>query len=126
MDVLERVTHFALLESFVVHLRNLLQFIYPRDPQSGEVILNDFFDDDLQWKRERVKETETLRSARTRAHKEVSHLTIYRLNDDDPAKPWEFLKLARLLKAVFRTFVDNASPAKLDPKIELRIRRIAI
>ena len=58
MDVLERVTHFALLESFEMHLRNLLQFIYPRDPQSGEVISNDFFDDDLQWKRETIKETE--------------------------------------------------------------------
>ena len=123
--VTTRISHHALLESFIVHLRNVLLFLYPYDSQTGDIISDDFFVDPIQeWKRKRPKEEVALRVARDRASKEVSHLTIHRRDDADPAKPWQFLELAKLVKAVFDEFVENASSKKLDSKVTALVKSI--
>jgi hypothetical protein len=62
--------HDALLESFLVHLRSLIDFFY-RGGQDDDVVAKDFFDKPGEWS---ANESTLLTSAHTRANKELSHL----------------------------------------------------
>jgi hypothetical protein len=91
----------ALLESFVIHLRNLLDFFYPPpSSKSDDVVAYDFFHSPSEWDRIRPGMSATLSGARTRANKEIAHLTYARLVVSPESKPWAFLDLAQELNAV--------------------------
>jgi hypothetical protein len=53
----------ALLTSFTIHSRNLLDFLYPpHSSRSGDMIAVDYFDDPLDWEKVRPQITTTLGS----------------------------------------------------------------
>jgi len=109
----DRYLHDAALESFVLHLRNLIDFFYPRKSvQSSDVIATDFLDDPATWDPP-ASISATLNAARDRADKELSHLTAQRRDTGDPTKPWETDALFGEIKAVADKFVAKASPKKL-------------
>jgi len=76
----------AWLESFVIHLRNVIEFLYPQRLKENSVIAEDFFPDPLDWKKTRPKMTSAIKNARQRAHTELSHLTTTRLT----VKNWQW------------------------------------
>jgi hypothetical protein len=94
----------ALLESFCIHSRNLMEFLYPTTPKNDAVIAEDFFDDKTEWLRKRPPQSESLKDAHIRAHKEVAHLTYARLLVTSERKPWAFLNIAKEISEVFRVF----------------------
>jgi hypothetical protein len=117
-DKLAIVHRNALLESFVVHLRNLLLFLYPHDPGKEDVVSNDYFLDTVNdWKRARPKETRALVEARNRAHREVAHLTSFRRERGTP-QGWPVAELMGALKPILKIFVDNASDKRLDRSLK--------
>jgi hypothetical protein len=87
----------AALESFVLHLRNLVDFLYPTNIKPTDVLADDFFPQRL-----RPNEFPTipplLAAARGRAHKQLSHLTTDRLPEGHSQKGW---KRGELLLAIF-------------------------
>jgi len=105
--------HDALLESFVVHLRNLIDFFY-RDGQGNDVVAKDFFDKPSKWS---PRESKLLKNAHTRANKELSHLTAVRKNEGDPEKPWDLAALYGEIDAVAMDFADRASKIKVHEKV---------
>jgi len=50
----------ALLESFTIHARNLLDFLYAGKPQKDDVIAKDFLEDPSEWHNARPPKSETL------------------------------------------------------------------
>jgi hypothetical protein len=109
----------TLVEAFVTHLRNLLLFLYPQGPGADDVISDDFFADAVKdWRTNRRKITPALTDARTRAHKEISHLTVLRRDGRGKSKDWPILQLMQEIKPVLQAFVDHASAAKLDPSVK--------
>jgi hypothetical protein len=107
----------ALIESFAIHLRNLIDFFYPTQVQADDVIAAEFFDDPKQW--EKLSSVSlTLFSARVRAHKEVSHLTRKRIAGAPPEKGWGIGHLIDEIKRVLTQFVVFASPDKIDPALK--------
>ncbi len=71
----------ALLESFVIHFRALLDFFYPpANVKNDDVLAGDYFDDSEAWEKIRPQLSEALSRAKTRAHKEIAHLTYARLD----------------------------------------------
>jgi hypothetical protein len=41
----------ALIESFAIHLRNLIDFFYPAQIQADDVFAAEFFDDPHEWEK---------------------------------------------------------------------------
>jgi hypothetical protein len=101
------------IESFVIHLRNLIDFfcIQAGKEQPDDVIASDFCPG---WNEPL---SSTLKDARERANKELSHLTLQRKPGLDPSKQWDLDGLYKEVISIARRFVSQASTAKLSPEI---------
>ncbi|MBZ5511693.1 MAG: hypothetical protein LAN70_11060 [Acidobacteriia bacterium] len=122
----ERVVRFALLESFSLHLRNLIDLFYPnpkKKPHSTDVLADDFFQ-----ARKRPSTfpaiSQSLTRARERASKEVAHLTKERIAGTPPEKEWRFLELTGEMCNILDEFVRAASPEKLHSIVGQQVRQV--
>lgn len=96
----------ALLESFVIHLRALSDFLYAKEARPDDVLAGDFFAPE-GWSKLRPVESELLKKARLRAHKEIVHLTYARLNVTPETKPWMFIEIANAMHSVLEVFLQH-------------------
>ncbi len=109
----QRVIVNALLESFTIHTRSLLDFLYsPSRPKGDDVVAEDFFDDPKVWYRQRPAKSDLLKGVHKRVAKEVAHLTYARIGITPEAKQWQFNAIAVELVQVFQKFA-NLLPADL-------------
>jgi hypothetical protein len=103
--------HDAAIECFVLHLRNLIDFFYPRESvRPDDVVATDFMDDPKNWS---GRASTTLEAARGRSDKELSHLTDKRKDEGDATKPWEVGALFAEIRDVATDFAGKASQKKL-------------
>lgn len=115
---MEGYMHDALLESWVVHLRNLINFLC-RPPDKDDVIAEDFFDDPAAWSR---NESDKLKTGRERANKELSHVTEQRKYTGEKDKGWDVDGLFREIWDIAREFASRASGAKLHSDVRQLLR----
>jgi len=101
----------VLIESFVIHLRNLIDFFYTPRVKEDDVIAADFCPG---WNE---TPSNTLKDAKERANKELSHITLGRKSGLDPSKPWDVGALYQEVHDVATAFAGKASPAKLSPEV---------
>lgn len=113
----------ALLESFVIHVRAVMDFLYADKPQVDDVIAEDFFDTPEHWTKMRPTLSELLSQAKRRAGKEVAHLTYARLDVTPETKPWPFIQIADEISAVINTFLENVPKNKLGSRWKPLIER---
>lgn len=101
----------ARLESFLVHLRSLIDFFYkePRDDDMGAV---QFLPDSKDWTPP-DSERKALREARSRTNKELAHLTHDRVGKTLSEKEWDFPDLHARIWRVMERFLDDADDEKL-------------
>jgi hypothetical protein len=97
----------ALLESFVIHLRALIDFLYSDKPRDDDVIAEDYFPNEDKWKKIRPEQSETLRLAKRRAGKEIAHLTYTRIEVTSETKPWAFVDISNEICSLFNIFLKN-------------------
>lgn len=110
----------ALIESFVVHLRNLIDFLY-LPAQGTDVVAEDFFPAGT-WVAIRPPKTQMLIDAKSHANKEISHLTTARISGTSPEKAWDFVGLALELRLLLILFSQKADKARLAAVEERTIR----
>jgi hypothetical protein len=103
----------VLLESYVVHLRTLIEFFYFK-PKDGYVRAADFFASAGEW---RPTKTTRLSAALARSSGEANHLTWDRKNDTPPDKEWDVTGLRDDIDAVARDFATKALSGRLHPEI---------
>ena len=113
----------ALLESFVIHVRAVMDFLYAEKPQADDVIAEDFYDTPDQWPKIRPALSELLSHAKRRAGKEVAHLTYARLDVTPEIKPWRFVQIANEILTVINTFLENVPKSKLGSQWKTLIER---
>jgi hypothetical protein len=111
----------ALIESFVVHLRNVTNFLYLDKPKATDVVAADSFDPGV-WTSLRPAISATLKNARVRANKEVAHLTTDRISGSPPRKAWDFGGLGTEMRSLTRLFVKNALASRLASEVAAVIR----
>ena len=97
----------ALLESFVIHVRGLIDFFYIEEPKTDDVIAADFFTEATAWKKIRPPLSDSLSTSRKRAHKEIAHLTYARLEVTPETKGWKFVEIANEIRSVMDLFIRN-------------------
>jgi hypothetical protein len=83
----ESVINNALLESFGIHVRGLIWFFDADSPRKDDVIAEDFLPLSDTWQVARPKKTAVLEEAKSRADKEIAHLTYARLKVSQEQKP---------------------------------------
>jgi hypothetical protein len=107
---MEGSMHSALLESWVVHLRNLICFFCRPERNKDNVLAQDFFDSPCEWLE---AESPTLKAARERANKELSHITESRKYVGGKDKAWQVARLFGEIEQIAKKFVAEASKKKL-------------
>ena len=98
------VIHNALLESFLIHARILIEFLYKNKPYKDTVRASQYFTSDSPWKSIRPQKTELLKKTEKDAHKQLAHLTYTRLQGK---REWPYIKIANDIKAVLQVFYEN-------------------
>lgn len=95
----------ALLESFTLHVRTLLDFFYGERRKRDDALASDFFDGDI-WERSRPPIEGPLSEVNRRVGKEIAHLTYSRANVTAEAKGWPIIPMYLALASVFGLFVQ--------------------
>jgi hypothetical protein len=100
--------HNALIESFAIHARNLIDFFWLDSDKSDDVLAADFFTESDRRTTTRPQISPLLTQTRKRANKLVAHLTYTRIEIDPRDKQWPFIDIATELDGVFKFFVSKA------------------
>jgi len=114
-----------LVESYALHLRSLIDFLYWK-PKQDDVNAIQFVKSEGKWLAERgAKPPKVLSEARTRADKQIVHLTKKRFADGAPEKNWKpGIEIAVLVDGL-RLFLAHADPDRLHPVVAEAVARLA-
>jgi len=98
----------VLIQSCVIHLRNLIDFFYV-DGSGDDVTAVDFAPG---WLAVRPQLSAELQRAKVRANKELAHLTLKRIAGSAPGKKWDFDVLRAELRPVIKAFIASIDPSR--------------
>jgi len=109
----------ALLESFTIHLRALIDFIWePSNVWKDDAIACDFFSSTEQWEKVRPDFPAALEPARSRTGKEVAHLTYARMEVTPETKGWNIGEMTEAMIRALKVFADNADEKRIGKALE--------
>lgn len=106
--------HNASLESFIIHVRAVMEFLYEKPIRDDDVVGGDFFSNESDWDGLRPQRTDTLCRAKNRVGKELAHLTYGRLKVTPEDKPWPFMEIASDISSAMDVFLKHVPKEKLD------------
>jgi len=107
----------AILESFLVHLRNMIDFLYLPKCNKDDILAEDFFADPEDWMKLHPKQGMILKAAKKRINKLLAHLTYSRLKLIDADSDWIVIGLRNEIVSRIIVFVDNVSRDMIDEKL---------
>ena len=111
--------HYALLESFLIHGRILIDFFYPpKSSRPDDVLASDYFDDIGDWGKIRPTRSEGLDRVKKRADKELAHLTYVRLDVTTETKGWDFIEIANEIQRLMEIFLKKVPKSRLCSQVE--------
>jgi hypothetical protein len=97
----------ALLESFLIHYRNLYDFFYPDFPSRrrlpGDICAGDYLHDSKRWRKRRPETDAKLRENRERVNSLLAHLTLRRLKYKN--RSWQDRKMAAVIEELLQEFL---------------------
>jgi len=114
-------TRMALIESFTMHARVLVDFLYGSKSKSDDVVAEDFFDDPSCWVLKRPKMSELLETIHRRVGKEVAHLTYVRLDVTPEKKRWRISDIANDVHVVLKKFVELVPESRVGNSVRMLI-----
>jgi hypothetical protein len=105
----------ALLESFAIHTRILLDVFYrTTSSYPDDMLAADFFPDATGWSKTQEDIPEPLRDAQGRANKEIAHLSYERLDRRPDDWHWNITLMRNAMSVVVAEFCRTVPPAHLD------------
>lgn len=116
----ESIINNALLESFTVHAKVIIDFLYSDGGSDNDVSAADFFANPGEWIRARPARTAMLKEMeidlRYRVAKEIGHLTYDRHVDAPERKPWQFMRIAKEVNVALDVFLEMVPEQLLGPR----------
>jgi hypothetical protein len=122
-DFENSVMYNALLESFTVHTRILLDFLYSTNPYPDDAIAEDFFDDDKAWVQFRPAESSLLNSIHYNVGKRVAHLTYARLKVKSKEESWKYLGISEEISEILSKFLHLVPASRISESFREFISR---
>lgn len=102
----------AMLETFLVHYRNLFDFFYAdtRRELAHDVSAADYVPDPKQWKERRPRIGREATGNRERVNAQLAHLTYRRLKYKQ--RNWSDRRMARQIEELLEAFVAQLPPSR--------------
>lgn len=107
---------FVLLESFLIHARNLIAFLYSSGKKDDIWAVDYFTDPVTKWNKVRPKISKLLDDTRKEAGYRLAHVSYKRLNG---VKRWEFMKILCNIRLILQKFLCQVQKSKLDPCLRI-------
>lgn len=100
----------AILEAYLVHARNLYDFLFAK-PQQDDVVAMHYFSDPGEWDKLKPEPSKKLCRVRQSTNKHLAHLTATRANGFDTISlrffGWSINETTQELRNALEIFVDN-------------------
>jgi hypothetical protein len=107
----------TLLEGFALHLRSVIDFLCPSNsPLSTDITADDFCASGV-WRPHVSPRSHSLTTARTRANKEIAHLTSNRSQLTDQNRIWDYNQLTAEITMFLRLFRQHADANRLGDRV---------
>lgn len=113
----------VLVESYAIHLRNLVHFLYS-DPKGDDVCAVHYVRDPVKWRVARGPIPPVLAQARERTGKQIAHLTARRYEDETTEKTWHPETEVPAVKESLKRFIEHADPTKLAVGVAARVKAL--
>ncbi len=107
------IIEYALLESFLIHARVLINFLYDGPKRDDDVAAEDFFDEEEQWTEHRPAKSCLLRENRERINKALAHLTKVRVGLKPEMKQWEYWEIKNEIVGILAHFCTLVPKCRL-------------
>lgn len=105
------------IENYVLHLRSVIDFLCPSNsPRKTDITANDFCASGV-WAPLVSPIPILLADARTRANKEIAHLTSDRSLLTDQSRPWACNQLSKEITMILRLFRKHAETNRLGTQV---------
>ena len=101
-------THNAVLNSYSMHSRNLIDFLYLREmkrDRDTDIVVQDYIEENALFDR-LIPITKRLCDAKKKADKQVAHLTRDRMDYIDETKSWDVAGIVADIYNAFRSIRD--------------------
>lgn len=113
----EKLLFNALLQSFLIAVRNLHEFLYPNIKRKPtDLASNDFFTAPDQWRPLPMPDAWANQQVIRIIHKSMAHLTWHRARKLKP--DWEPLNIALAITPTLGRFLETASPRRIDSQLK--------
>jgi hypothetical protein len=112
-ELLELTGRNADIESFALHVRNLVKFLYAKRPKQGDVVAASYFDVRNDWFDVRPDLPKSLNRVNARVPVEIVHLSVGRLKVRESDKTWPYELMWRDLAKVIGVFLDRVPENRL-------------
>jgi len=112
-----RIVHDSLLNSFAIHARNLVDFLYIRDDRerhdrATDVIVQDYVD--AETLSDALPDiTPALSMVNQKANKQVAHLTLERIDYEREGKGWNIGQIVEDLTAALRSLSTHFPESRM-------------
>jgi len=117
-DVEDVYLYNALLESFVVHAANILDFFYRPPVKPDDARAEHFMDHPQAWRRLLPPYEKHFKKFDMKRNKRVVHLSYRRLDVRPEDRRWGIVKISKEIRKILKLFVKNANPRSLHPRIQ--------
>lgn len=107
----------AMIESFTIHARALVLFLYRSKQRPDDVTAEEYVKDPVAWRAARGPIPPDLQTVIERTGKEIAHLTTGRFPAGDPRKAWSPEPIFRLFFDPLKRFVTDVPPGRLDSSV---------
>jgi hypothetical protein len=110
----------ALVESYAIHLRNLIDFLYA-SPKGDDVGAVHYVRDVARWGAALGPMPAVLTEARERVGKQIAHLTRRRFEDGAAEKTWHPETEIPAITKSLKLFIEHSDPMKLHSVVTARV-----
>jgi hypothetical protein len=111
----------ALMESWALHVRNLLSFLYDTRAGKGDAVAADFVGSG--WAAKRGAKPDVLKLAHAKASKEMAHMSWLRSQLTDIEREWHHMPIIAALGNTLHAFLDTVPEALVVDGFHDRARR---
>ena len=114
-------THDALIESWTIHVRNLMHFLRAAKPQPDDIQARDFFTGS-EWREllPRRPRDDAEKHIDRRINKEIVHLTYARTKVTRERKQWQLSAITAKVGDELQIFIDHVPMNRVDPSFHRR------
>jgi len=105
------------IESFGIHARVLIDFLFGQAGSQTDVLAIDFLDDEQSWSKLVDSKKTLCNYIRFRTGKEIAHLTTNRLNITAEQKEWDCENIYQQIRELFVEFLKYVPDERIEDKL---------